>query len=79
MDPSSTEDGKPYGPWRFKEIAKMAYAISHQIHTSYHDVLQMTPRERDCLCELISGEMDRLRKSIDDLKSKSKKSNSLRR
>lgn len=70
MDPSSTDDGKPYGPWRFKEIVKSAYAISHQLHITYSDVLGMTPRERDMLCELISKEMERMRKSLDDMKSK---------
>ena len=70
MDPSRTSDGKPYGPWRFREIIKQAYAISHQIHTSYLDVLDMTPREMNYLCELISVEAERMRNAIDEAKKK---------
>lgn len=50
----------------------MAYAISHQINTSYVDVLAMTPRERDYLCEFLEDEMERFRKSMDKIKESSK-------
>ena len=51
-----TKEGKPYAPYRFKKIVEESYLISHQIHTSYTDVLQMTPRERNYLIEFISKE-----------------------
>lgn len=79
MDPSRTSDGKPYGPWRFKEIVKQAYAISHQINTSYNDVLDMTPKEMEYLCELISLEAERMRKSIDEAKKKAAEAKGRRR
>ncbi|MBQ6627837.1 MAG: hypothetical protein IJH65_03300 [Methanobrevibacter sp.] len=52
-----TSDGKPYGPYRFKEIVKQCYIISTKCNTSYTDLLEITPRERDYLFEFIMDEV----------------------
>ena len=59
MDPQLTEDGKPYGPTRFKEIAKERYIISKHTHTSYNDTLHITPTERGYLLEFITEDLQK--------------------
>ena len=55
LDPL-TKNGKPYGPIRFREISKECYLISKHTHTSYNDVLQITPMERKFLLEFLVEE-----------------------
>ncbi len=55
--PNLTEDGKPYAPWRFKEIVKECYTISKQINTSYTDLMDITPSERTELIKNISEDI----------------------
>ena len=57
LDPALTSDGKPYGPYRFKEIVKQCYIISTKCNTSYTYLLEITPRERDYLFEFIMDEV----------------------
>lgn len=54
-----TEDGKPYGPFRYKEIVKERYIISKRCNTSYTDVGDMTPREKNYLLEFIADEIQK--------------------
>lgn len=56
LDQQFTKDGKPYGPIRYKEIVKECYLISKNINTSYNDVLQMTPTERNYILEFLVEE-----------------------
>lgn len=82
LDPKVTSDGKPYGPWRYKKIVEECYFISHQINTSYEDILKMTPRERLYFLEFLSKEAEeykkikeeqskQINKRIEEIKSKS--------
>jgi len=57
LDPALTKDGQPYGPYRFKEIVKQCYIISTKCNTSYTDLLNITPVERDYLFEFIMEEL----------------------
>lgn len=41
-----TDDGKPYGPIRYKEIVEECCIISKNLNTPYVDVLQISPTER---------------------------------
>ena len=50
LDPILTSDGRPYGPHRFKEIAKERYLISRHCHTSY--------KELDNLVNMIKDNID---------------------
>lgn len=57
MDPQKTSDGKPYGPIRYEEIVRERYIISKFINTSYNDVGQITPVERQFLINYIVEEL----------------------
>jgi hypothetical protein len=54
-----TSDGRPYGPVRFEQIVEECYTISKQIHTSYIDLLKITPAERTHLIQLIKRDLER--------------------
>lgn len=56
MDPQLTNDGKPYGPARYKELVKERYLISRYMNTSYTDLGQLTPTERGYIIEFILNE-----------------------
>ena len=54
-----TEDGKPYGPSRYKEIARERYLISKHTNTSYDDTSNITPLERGYLLEFLVEDMQK--------------------
>lgn len=54
-----TEDGKPYGPHRYKDIVKERYIISKHTHTSYGDTETITPLERSYILEFITDDLER--------------------
>lgn len=66
LDPQTTNDGKPYGPWRYKKIVEECFYISHQIHTSYTDLMKISPRERVYLIEFLNKEAEQLQKSREE-------------
>ena len=59
MDPQLTEDGRPYGPLRYKEIARERYLISKHTNTSYEDTSSITPLERNYILEFLVDDMQR--------------------
>lgn len=61
MGPQSTKDGKPYGPIRYKEIVKERYWLTKSLNTSYNEVGEMTPLERQYLLEFLAEEVKRTR------------------
>ena len=54
-----TEDGQPYGPARYKEIAHERYLISKHTNTSYSDTGNITPIERKYIIEFIVDDLQR--------------------
>lgn len=66
LDPQTTNDGKPYGPWRYKKIVEECFYISHQIHTSYTDLMKISPRERVYLIEFLNKEAEQLQKAREE-------------
>lgn len=70
LDPILTSDGKPYGPWKYKRIVEECYFISHQIHTTYSDLMKITPRERLYLIEFLSKEAEEMKKAREDSQKK---------
>lgn len=72
LDPRLTEDGKPYGPHRYKEIVKECFIISKNCNTSYTDLMNITPHEKDYLLEFIKEERD----IAEDLLKKAKENHS---
>ena len=67
-----TNEGKkvPYGPWKYKKVVEELYMVSHQIHTSYLDMLQITVREKDHMLGFINNELRMQKESLDKLKAK---------
>lgn len=59
MDPQLTSDGKPYAPVRYAEIVEERYLISKFIHTSYGDIGNITPLERQYLLQYIKRDIER--------------------
>ena len=70
MDPVMTEDGKPYGPFRYKEIVKERYIISKYCNTSYTDLANVTPTERNYLLEFATEECDKAKEIAEEMKNK---------
>ena len=68
-----TKDGKPYGPWRYKQIVKECYLISKNCNTSYTDIMNITPLERDYLLNFVADEFKRSQEIINKNKSKNEK------
>ena len=59
MDPQLTSDGRPYGPFRYEQIVEECYAISKRMHTSYGDLMKITPLERTYLLQFIRRDLER--------------------
>lgn len=70
MDPATTDDGKPYGPFRYKEIVKERYIISKYCNTSYTDLANVTPTERNYLLEFATEECDKAKEIAEEMKNK---------
>lgn len=51
-----TDDGQPYGPFRYKEIVRECYLISKNINTSYNDLMNITPTERNYMLQFLVEE-----------------------
>ena len=60
-----TEDHRPYGPTRYKEIAQERYLISKHTNTSYEDTAQITPLERSYLLEFLIDDLQRQKDMYD--------------
>lgn len=71
MDPQKTRDGKPYGPARYEELVKERYVISSVTHTSYNEVGQMTPTERNYIIKYIIDERERQKEQLKEIESRS--------
>lgn len=60
-----TEDGLPFGPTRYKEIARERYLISKHTNTSYDDTALITPLERNYILEFLVEDMQRQKELYD--------------
>ena len=60
-----TDNGKPYGPYRYREIAKERYLISKHTNTSYEDTSNITPLERGYLLEFLVDDLQRQKDMYD--------------
>lgn len=68
LDPQTTNDGKPYGPIRYKEIVKERYLLSKNMNTSYNELGQITPTERKYLMEFLIEEIKESKKAMEEKK-----------
>ena len=53
-----TSDGKLYAPVRFQQIVEERYQISKHIHTSYTELANITPTERQYLLHFIKRDIE---------------------
>ena len=65
LDPKLTEKGKPYGPERYKRILQECYLISKNMNTSYTDVLQTSPKEREYLINFLLEDYNQKQKAYE--------------
>jgi len=65
-----TNDGKPFGPYRYKQIVKESYLISKNTNTSYVDVMKITPQERNYILEFLAEEYKRTQELTEQAKIK---------
>jgi len=70
LDPQLTNDGKPFGPYRYKQIVKESYLISKNTNTSYVDVMKITPQERNYILEFLAEEYKRTQELTEQAKIK---------
>jgi hypothetical protein len=63
-----TDKGKPYGPWRYKNIVKECYIITKNTNTPYSDILNMTPTERELMIEFLSEDFKKQQENIEQAK-----------
>lgn len=64
-----TEDGKPYGPIRYKEIIEEICIISKNLNTPYLDILQITPTERSYIIRFLIKEAEQRAALIEKAKA----------
>ena len=69
LDRQTTNDGKPYAPYRYKEIVKECFIISKEINTSYTDLMNITPREKNYMLEFIREKYEREREAIEKVRA----------
>lgn len=68
-----TEDGKPYGPTRYKDIARELYLISKHTNTSYEDAKTITPLERSYILEFVMEDLEHQKELYDRAKQEAQK------
>lgn len=61
-----TPDGQLFNPQLFKKLVNDCYIISKVIHTSYNDVLQITPAEKNYLLAFIKQDNDNSNKKFQE-------------
>lgn len=72
MDPILTSDGQPFGPVRYRDIAKERYLISKHTHTSYEESGKITPTEREYLLEFIWEDLKKEQDAYEEARNNAK-------
>lgn len=70
-----TDNGEeiPYGVWKFNELVRECYFISDNIHTSYKDLLEITPKEKSLLIKYINDKNKAEKDALEKMKQTKKK------
>ena len=68
-----TNDGKPYGPVRYRQLVKENYIITRQVNTSYMDVLKMMPQDKKIILKEIIDEIDARNKAYEEMRMSTSK------
>jgi hypothetical protein len=75
LDPQTDEDGNAFAPIRYKQIVKECYLISKNLNTSYTDVLNITPTEKQYMLEFLLQEAQENKEAIERLKAERQNKN----
>ena len=59
LDPVLSSSGKPFAIEGMNDLVRDCYLVSKHCHTSYADVLELTPRERYMLLTLIAEDIQK--------------------
>ena len=62
----------PYNSYMYKRIVQECYIISHQINTSYTDLMNVTPLERKYMWELVHEESESNRERLEKIEQRSR-------
>lgn len=73
LDPELTSDGKPYGPYRYKQLVQERYLISKNMHIPYSDTGKITPSERKLILQFLVDDSKREREALEKVKNTKKK------
>ena len=69
FDPQYSSDGRLYGLKRYKEIVQERYMISKMCNTSYTDLSEVTPLEREYIIGFIIDGLKREKQMRDAAKA----------
>lgn len=75
LDPQTDEYGNAFAPIRYKQIVKECYLISKNLNTSYTDVLNITPTEKQYMLEFLLQEAQENKEAIERLKAERQNKN----
>ena len=73
LDPQTTNNGKPYGPIKFKQLVKECYVLAKNINTPYTELLDITPAEKNELLNLIIEENKRNEEAMQKMREKNRR------
>ena len=73
LDPQTTSDGKPYGPYRYKQLIKECYIIAKNTNTPYTALMDITPTEKNELLNLIIEDNQKSQEAMEKLKAENRK------
>ena len=79
LDPQTTSNGKPYGPYRYKQIIKECYIIAKNCNTPYTSLMDITPTEKNELLNLIIEENEKSQEAMARIKAENRKKREGRR
>lgn len=70
LDPLLTSDSARYCSERYKKLTRERYLISKYCNTSYNDVGDISPLERDYIIGFITEELEKQQKALEEAKNK---------
>lgn len=69
LDPELTSDGKPYGPYRYKQLTQERYILVKHAHVTYEDTGKMTPTERKLMLQFLIDDGKRQKEALEAAKN----------
>lgn len=73
LDPKYSNNGELYAPQRYNQIIEECTIITKQLHTSYTDLLKISPRERAQIVNVLEKMNKAEKEALDKQLNKNKK------